>query len=62
MQQLNAAAVFAVAFVLTVFAVTLWLHDGAPLRAPAAETVRVSVPLVSSPQPATLNRLIFQGG
>ncbi len=64
MQKLNAAAAFAVAFVLTVFAVTFWLYEGEPFRSAnsGAETIRVSIPVVESTKPATLNRLALRGG
>ena len=62
MQKLNAVAAFAVAFVLTVFAVTFWLQDGAPSRTADNEAGRVSIPLVNSAEPAALNRRVLRGG
>ncbi len=62
MQKLNAAAVFAVAFVVTVFVVTFWLRDGTSLhRSSGVEAPRVSVPLVTSAGPATRQRIMLQG-
>ena len=63
MQKLNAAAAFAIAFVVTVFVVTFWLRDGtSSYRSAGAEAPRVSVPLVKSAAPATHQRIVFQGG
>lgn len=64
MQKLNAAATFAIAFVLTVFAVTFWLYEGGPFGSPGsgAEATRVNVPIVKSIDPATSNRLVLRGG
>lgn len=64
MQKLNAAAAYAVAFVLTVFAVTFWIYDGGPFRSPGsnAEMTRASVPAVKSTKAATINRLVLRGG
>lgn len=62
MQRLNAAAAFAVAFVVTVLAVTFWLRGGVSFRTADAEAVRVSVPLVKSAEPAAANRLVLRGG
>jgi hypothetical protein len=63
MQKLNAVAVFAIAFVVTVFVVTFWLRDGTlSFRSSGAESPRASVPLVKGTLPATRQRLVLQGG
>lgn len=64
MQKLNAVAAFAIAFVLTVFAVTFWTSEGVPFLHPdsGVETTRVSAPVMKTPKPATLNRLVLRDG
>ena len=64
MQKLNAIAAFAVAFALTVFAVTFWLNDGAPFRSAGtdAEMNRRAAPVINSTEPVRLNRLGQQDG
>ncbi len=41
MKQLNIAATFAAATVLTVFSVTCWVYEGQPFKPPAAGIDRV---------------------
>lgn len=64
MQKLNAIAAFAVAFALTVFAVTFWLQDGAAFRSAGAgsEMSRGVAPAAESTEPVRLNRLGHQDG
>jgi hypothetical protein len=53
MQKLNAVAAFAIAFVLTVFAVTFWTSEGVLFLHPdsGVETTRASAPVTKTPNP-----------